>query len=108
DTTRLAPELVNHAANNANPRSEITPAVSNVREAWSASPKAGEEGQCYQVCSDAKSQLHNPTIAHNSFALGKTNLHVVMVKEGFVEGMHCLVYGLLGDEKQSSMIRVIT
>jgi hypothetical protein len=72
------------------------------------SPKAGEEGQCYQVCGDAKSQLHNPTIAHNSSALGKTNLYVVMVKEGLVEWMHGLVYSLLGNEKQSSMVRIIT
>ena len=70
--------------------------------------KAGEEGQCHQVCSDAKAQFDDPTIAHDSFALGKTDLHVVMVKEGLVERVHCLVYSLLGDEKHSSMIRVIT
>lgn len=73
-----------------------------------ASPKAGEEGQRHQVCSDAKSQFDDPTIAHDSLAFGKTNLHVVMVKEGLVEWVHCLVYGLFGDEKHSSMIRVIT
>ena len=72
------------------------------------SPKAGEEGQRHQVCGDAKSQFDDPTITHDSFALGKTNLHVVMVKEGLVEWVHCLVYSLLGDEKQSPMIRVIT
>jgi hypothetical protein len=59
------------------------------------------------VCSDAKSQFDDPTIAHDSFALGKTNLHVVVVKEGLVEWVHCLVYGLLGDEKQSPLVRVI-
>jgi hypothetical protein len=60
------------------------------------------------VCGDAKSQFDDPTVTHDRFALGKTNLHVVMVEEGLVEWVHCLVYGLLGDEKQSSMIRVIT
>ena len=72
------------------------------------SPKAGEEGQYHQVCSDAKSQFDDPAIAHDSFVLGKTDLHVVMVKEGLVERVHCLVYSLLGDEKQSSLVRVIT
>ena len=72
-----------------------------------ASPKAGEEGQRYQVCGDAKSQFDDPTIAHDRFALGKTNLHVVMVEERLVEWIYCLVYGLLGDEKQSSLVRVI-
>ena len=72
------------------------------------SPKAGQEGQCHQVCSDAKSQFDDPAIAHDSFALGKANLHVVMVKKRLVERVYCLVYSLLGDEKQSSLVRVIT
>ena len=72
-----------------------------------ASPKAGQEGQCDQVCSNAKSQFDDPAIAHDSFVLGKANLHVVMVKERLVERVYCLVYGLLGDEKQSSLVRVI-
>src|SRR5215467_8800441 len=68
---------------------------------------AGEEGQRHQVCGDAKSQFDDPTIAHDSFALGKANLHVVMVKKRLVEWVYCLIYSLLGDEKQSSLIRVI-
>jgi hypothetical protein len=69
---------------------------------------AREEGERHQVCGDAKSQFEDPTIAHDSFALSKTNLHVVVVKEGLVERVHCLVDSLLGDEKQSSLVRVIT
>ena len=34
-------------------------------------------------------------------------LHVVRVEERLVEWIYCLVYGLLGDEKQSSLVRVI-
>jgi hypothetical protein len=30
-----------------------------------------------------------------------------MVKERLVEWIYCLVYGLLGDEKQSPLVRVI-
>ena len=59
------------------------------------------------MCSNAESQFDDPAIAHDSFVLGKTNLHVVMVKKCLVEWVYCLVYGLLGDEKQSSLVRVI-
>src|SRR5262249_408825 len=82
--------------------------IPRVERLGAASPKAGEEGQRHQVCGDAKSQFDDPTVTHDRFALGKTNLHVVMVEEGLVEWVYCFVYRLLGDEKQSSMIRVIT
>jgi hypothetical protein len=59
------------------------------------------------VCSNAKSQFDDPAIAHDSFVFGKANLHVVMVKKRLVEWVYCLVHGLLGDEKQSSLVRII-
>src|SRR5262249_12542993 len=57
---------------------------------------------------DAKSQLDHTTVAHNRFALTKTDLHIMMVQEGLIEWIDRFVHGLLGDEEQPSTVRIIT
>src|SRR5262249_19841574 len=81
--------------------------IPRIERLGAALTKAGEEGQRHQVCGDAKSQFDDPTVAHDSFALGTANLHVVMVKKRLVESVYCLVHGVLGHARQSSPVKII-
>ena len=56
---------------------------------------------------DSEPQFDNSAIANGGFALGKTDLDVVMIEECLVEGVDGLVDGLLGGEEQSPVIRVV-
>jgi hypothetical protein len=66
-----------------------------------------KECECHQVRGDTKSQFDYPTIAHNRFALSKTDLHILMIQEDLVERIDSFVHGLLGDKEKPSMVWVI-
>lgn len=55
-----------------------------------------------------KAQFDHATVPHDGFALGQIDFNIVMFEEDLVQRMDRLVHGLLGNEEQSSAVRVVT